>query len=219
VRIAYADPPYPGCAYLYKDHPDYAGEVDHAELLDELAGYDGWCLHTSSVALPLVLGLLGKPEEDYPGVRIMAWVKPFAAFKRNVSVAYAWEPVLVKAARKPVVKAGMTYRDFISEPITLKRGLTGAKPERVCRWLFEVMGCEPEDELHDLFPGTGAVMEAWETWKARPSLFQKPVSPWAEVEKLIEYDAATYEHADAFARSLTDKPSQPPDDPTFLTRA
>ena len=29
LRIGYADPPYPGQAHLYKDHPDYGGEVDH----------------------------------------------------------------------------------------------------------------------------------------------------------------------------------------------
>lgn len=29
MRLAIADPPYPGCAHLYRDHPDYAGEVDH----------------------------------------------------------------------------------------------------------------------------------------------------------------------------------------------
>lgn len=174
LRIAYADPPYPGCAHLYKDHPDYAGEVDHEELLRQLTeNYDGWCLHTSSVALGYVTSLLSAYEGYYPinDVRVMAWVKPFAAFKANVSVAYAWEPVLVKAARKPVVKAGMTYRDFMSESITLKRGLTGAKPERVCHWLFEVMGCEPHDELADLYPGTGAVFEAWQTWRDQRTLF------------------------------------------------
>jgi hypothetical protein len=161
-RIAYADPPYPGCAHLYKDHPDYAGEVDHYELALRLHRFDGWCLHTSSVALPLVLREIERANHvDY---RIMAWVKPFAAFKRNVPVAYAWEPVLVKAARKPVVKTGMTYRDWCSENITMKRGLTGAKPEYVCHWLFEVMGCDRDDELFDLYPGTGAVTKAWETW-------------------------------------------------------
>jgi hypothetical protein len=163
LRIAYADPPYPGCAHLYRGHPDYAGEVDHKELVDRLeAEYDGWCLHTSSTALAHVLSCI---ELAHVGVRVMAWVKPFAAFKRNVSVAYAWEPVIVKAARKPVVKLGMTYRDWLAEPITLRRGLTGAKPDAVCRWLFEVMGCEPDDELHDLYPGTGAVSRAWDAWQ------------------------------------------------------
>lgn len=172
LRIAYADPPYPGCAHLYRDHPDYAGEVDHGRLASDLLEYDGWCLHTSSPALPDVMGhVLNHGHEHF---RVMAWVKPFAAFKANVSVAYAWEPVLVKAARKPVVKPGMTYRDWLAEPITLKRGLTGAKPEAVCRWLFEVMGCEPQDELVDLFPGTGAVGRAWESWRSQLSLLAEP---------------------------------------------
>lgn len=160
MRVAIADPPYPGCAHLYKDHPDYAGEVNHWDLLNELDhDYDGWLLHTSSVALREILPLC--PSD----VRVMAWVKPFAAFKANVPVAYAWEPVIVKACRKPVVSGRLVMRDWIAESITLKRGLTGVKPEAVCRWAFEVLGMEPDDELHDLFPGTGAITQAWERWR------------------------------------------------------
>lgn len=161
ARVAIADPPYPGCAHLYRAHPDYAGEVDHRALLLELdAKYEGWLLHTSSVALPEIASRIPK------GARIMAWVKPFAAFKANVPVAYAWEPVIVKAVRKPVVSGRMVLRDWVSEPITMQRGLAGAKPERVCHWAFEVLGLEPTDELIDLFPGTGAVIQAWESWRA-----------------------------------------------------
>ncbi|WP_244295086.1 hypothetical protein [Paracoccus versutus] len=36
MKIAYADPPYIGCAHLYRDHPDYAGEVDHVRLIERL---------------------------------------------------------------------------------------------------------------------------------------------------------------------------------------
>lgn len=170
MRIAYADPPYPGCAHLYADHPDYAGEVDHADLLARLnAEYDGWVLHTSSQAVPLLAPLIP------PGARWMAWVKPFAAFKRNVSVAYAWEPVIVKAARKPVVSKRLVMRDWVSEPITMKRGLTGAKPEAVCHWAFEMVGARPDDDLHDLFPGTGAVMKAWQTWQGKFVLPDAPL--------------------------------------------
>lgn len=164
MRLGYADPPYPGMsAKHYKDHPDYAGEVDHAELLKRLDGdYDGWLLHTSSVALPEIIA--AATGGGVVGYRVMAWVKPFCAFKRNVSVAYAWEPVLVKAARKPVVSGRIVMRDWVSESMTMKKGLTGVKPEAVCRWAFEMLGAEPDDELDDLFPGTGAVMTAWLAW-------------------------------------------------------
>lgn len=165
AKVAYADPPYPGqSAKHYSGHPDYAGEVDHRELLRRIHfRYDGWLLHTSSTALPGLLQIAH--EERITGFRIMAWVKPFAAFKRNVPVAYAWEPVLVKPCRKPTVSKRLTLRDWISEPITMKRGLSGAKPEAVCRWAFEVLGMEPADTLVDLFPGTGAVTAAWEAWR------------------------------------------------------
>ena len=102
MRIAYADPPYIGCAHLYKDHPDYAGEVDHDELIARLESeYDGWVLHASATAGSMAV--LAPLIDKIPGARWMSWVKGFAAFKKNVSVAYAWEPVIVKAARKPVV--------------------------------------------------------------------------------------------------------------------
>src|SRR5262249_9327369 len=50
-----ADPPYPGKARLYRDHPHYRGEVDHAVLIGHLAAYDGEALSTSAAALPQVL--------------------------------------------------------------------------------------------------------------------------------------------------------------------
>jgi hypothetical protein len=175
VRIGYADPPYPGqAAKHYKDHPDYAGEVDHVDLLRRLdADYDGWLLHTSSTTLGHVLDCAH--QYGIAGYRIMAWFKPFAAFKRNVSVAYAWEPVLIKPVRKPVVSGRLVMRDWVEEPvdqavrcsITMRKGLSGAKPEKVCWWAFEMLGSQPDDELADLFPGTGAVTAAWETWCAQ----------------------------------------------------
>lgn len=171
-RLGYADPPYVGCAHLYRDHPDYAGEVDHRVLIERLEGeFDGWALHAA--ATPRSYAVIIPLVEKIEGVRICQWVKPFAAYKRNVPVAYASEPVFIKAARKPVVSKRHVSRDWIAEPITLRRGLTGAKPEKVCHWAFELLGARPEDELHDLFPGTGAVTEAWRTWRG---LFTLPES-------------------------------------------
>lgn len=169
ARIAYADPPYIGCAHLYAEQPDYAGEVDHAALIDRLeADYDGWVLHAAATARSFAT--LAPLVAAVPGARWMSWTKGFAAFKRNVPVAYAWEPVIVKPARKPVVSKRLTMRDWIECSITLRRGLTGAKPEAVCHWAFEMVAARPDDDLHDLFPGTGAVTRAWETWRGKFTL-------------------------------------------------
>jgi hypothetical protein len=171
LRIGYADPPYIGCAHLYRDHPDYAGEVDHAALIERLQDeFNGWVLHASATAASMATLA---PLVASTGARWMSWNKTFAAFKKNVSVAYAWEPVIVKAARKPVVSKRIVMRDWHACQITLRRGLTGAKPESLCHWAFEMVGARPEDELHDLFPGTGAVTEAWRTWRG---LFALPVA-------------------------------------------
>lgn len=174
LRMAYADPPYVGQSKKhYGDHPDYAGEVDHGELIGRLVSEypDGWALSASSPSLRLILPMC--PED----VRVAAWVKPFAAFKRNVRVAYAWEPIILKPA--PRLDGAAPTRDFVEdvrlidldvavrEPIAMRRGFTGAKPDNVCFWLFEALGLRPCDQLDDLFPGSGAVGRAWEKWSGR----------------------------------------------------
>jgi hypothetical protein len=155
MRIAYADPPYIGQAKKHYAMP----EVDHAELIDALCrDYpDGWALSASSPTLREILPLC--PAD----VRVAAWVKPFASFKPNVNPAYAWEPVIFRGGRKRDRKA-QTVRDWVSCNITLRRGLSGAKPVPFCFWLFELMGMQPGDELVDVFPGTKAVTKAWSTY-------------------------------------------------------
>lgn len=145
-------------AHFYVDHPDYGGEVDHAQLVQRLdTEYDGWVLHTASSTLREVWNLC-------PHARLLTWVKPFASWKKNVYPAYAWEPVLFVPGRNDFGNRE-TPRDWYSESITLKRGLTGAKPEAVCHWLFDCLGARPgEDDLDDLFPGSGAVTRAWESY-------------------------------------------------------
>lgn len=159
MKFAYADPPYIGQA---KRHYQCA-EIDHCELIARINSEfpDGWALSASSPSLRLILPMC--PED----VRIAAWVKSFCAFKRGVRPAYAWEPVIYRGGRNPVnghaaaipEKNGKqtTPKDFIVEPITLKKGLVGAKPERVCRWILELLNVQSGDELVDLFPGTGVM--------------------------------------------------------------
>jgi hypothetical protein len=90
-------------------------------------------------------------------------VKPFAAFKPGVRVAYAWEPILVKGARKGS-RADPTIPDWVAANITMRRGLVGAKPEAFCFWLFAMMGMRRGDAFEDVFPGSGAVSDAWARW-------------------------------------------------------
>lgn len=168
MKIGYADPPYIGCAHLYKDHPDYAGEVDHPRLLERLMDeFDGWVLHAG--AHNASEAILGPMAAKY-GLRKGVWVKGFAAGKKNVPTMYAWEPVYIKTARKPVVSKRIVNRDWIMCSITLRKGLTGVKPEAVSHWAFELAACRPEDTLDDMFPGTGAVARHWQTWQGKFTL-------------------------------------------------
>lgn len=180
MRFAYADPPYPGMAHFYVDHPDYAGEVDHAALLERLGGYDGWILHTAATTLRLVLPLCP------PEARVMAWTKPFASWKKGVYPAYAWEPVILCGGRNDF-GGRQTPPDFCAEGITLQRGLTGAKPERVCHWAFDCLGAVPADDFDDLFPGSRAVSRAWESYCAQPRLAFPSVP---DAEPMFEGEAA-----------------------------
>jgi hypothetical protein len=164
MRFAYADPPYLGCGAKHygTHHPDAADWDDpetHRALIGRLtAEYpDGWAL---SCHVPSLRVLLPMCPDD---VRIGAWVKPFHALKRGVRPSYGWEPVIFRGGRNrnhpPPPKGGTatTPRDFISANITLRKGLTGAKPEPVCRWVLDILGFRPGDTLVDLFPGTGVM--------------------------------------------------------------
>ena len=95
TRNTYADPPYPGKARLYRDHPDYGGEVDHGALIARLAGYDGWALSTSVEALPVVLALCP------PGVRVAAWHRGERPTRSRWPL-HAWEPVIYCGGRQLV---------------------------------------------------------------------------------------------------------------------
>jgi hypothetical protein len=163
-RVLYADPPYPGMSGLYKEHEDYGGEVNHFDLCSTFKNYDGWILHTASTTLPEVLEIMDDVGIERQSYRIMAWVKPFAAFKKNVPIPYTWEPVLVSPCRKMEVRKTEIVRDHLAERITTKRGLTGAKPEKVCWWLFDCAGMAPGDLLEDRYYGTGAVSRAYQRW-------------------------------------------------------
>ena len=170
--FAYADPPYIGQAKKhYGKHPDYAGDVNHGELIGRLvAEYpDGWALSLSSVSLQQIAPMCP------PGVRIGAWVKPWCSYKPGVNPAYAWEPVIWTGGRKRE-RWDDKIRDWIAQNARTNtfdeqgQPFSGAKPKEFCFWIFELLNMTAEDELHDIFPGSGAVGRAWEAWKRQPRL-------------------------------------------------
>lgn len=154
MRFAYADPPYLGMSKLYPEHPDAArwdSAVEHIALMHALdEAYDGWAMSASAPSLQHLLA------EVPVGARVAAWVKPFAAYKRNVRIAYTWEPVIWHRG-SPRREGEPVGRDHLSESITMRKGLTGAKPERFAQWIMALLGWLPGDEIVDLFPGTGGV--------------------------------------------------------------
>lgn len=168
LRLAYADPPYPGlAARYYREHPDYAGEVDHRALLSRLQGFDGWALSTSADALQYVLGLCGELALD---VRVAAWVR---GSRPGVSAwpRAAWEPVVYAGGRRvPSRDVGDDALVWTSRPRTTDPyRVVGSKPARFAFWLFDLLGARPGDELVDLFPGSGGIARAWELYASRGS--------------------------------------------------
>ena len=156
TRYAYADPPYMGCCRLYDhQHMGYGcwDEIEtHAHLIAKLYRDfpEGWALSATSVSLRAILPYC-------PDTRVAAWVKPFAVFKPGVNPGYCWEPVILYGGRKRTDRTEPTVRDFLSENITLKKGLAGAKPPRFNQWILDLLGYQEGDELVDLFPGTGGM--------------------------------------------------------------
>jgi len=152
VRFAYADPPYLGRCHYYGHHHEapygcWDDPMTHVELLNYLdREYDGWAYSMSSSSLSAL-------AQWVPSARVGAWDKPFASFKPGQRVPYVWEPVLFKTAKQ--FEDAPWTRDFLVEPMSMKRGVTGAKPEAFCRWVLDLLGYQDDDEFTDLFPGSG----------------------------------------------------------------
>jgi len=169
MKAAYADPPYLGCGKKHygdrhEDAADYDDPEFHRALINRLdLEYDTWALSLHEPSLRIILPMCP------PDIRVAVWVKPFAAFKANVTRAWTWEPVIFKFSR-PRTREQDTWRDFVSEPIAMRRGFPGAKPDNFCFWLFEGLNLTPDDEFDDLFPGSGAVGDAWTKWKGAQSI-------------------------------------------------
>ncbi len=147
MRFVYADPPYPGMGAFYEG----GREVNHGLLIRYLDDeFDGWALSTAVKTLKYVIALC--PDD----VRVAAWVKPFCSFKKGVNPVYAWEPVIFKPAPRKHDITKPTTRDYLSANMTMQKGFVGAKPAALFHWVRNLLRMEPDEELLDLFPGSGA---------------------------------------------------------------
>lgn len=173
MKAAYADPPYFGLAKkLYGHLHEAAAEYDtldaHKRLIERMCDeFDCWALSLHEPSLRDILPVCPR------NIRVASWVKPFAAFKKNVTRAWTWEPVIFSFERaRPRSLDQPTWRDHLSEPITMRRGFPGAKPDKFCFWIFDGLNLMPDDDFSDLFPGSGAVSAAWDKWRKAKGSFQ-----------------------------------------------
>ncbi len=172
--MAFADPVYLGMAAQYsipgtpEYHPEAAvwdDPLEHQRLMLRLDAEfaDGWAYCLQAPALRTLLPLA--PE----GVRVCAWVKPWATWRPGAGPAHAWEPLIVRCGKRKVVDR--RPRDWVAASVGHKHTdpFFGAKPPEFSRWIFDLfaLGEHPDDELVDLFPGSGAVTRAWQEFMVR----------------------------------------------------
>ena len=156
MLFAYADPPYyKQGKRLYGDHPQghiWDEKQAHLDLIQRLTNdySDGWALSCNPADLAWLL------PHCPPTTRVCCWAKTFHQIRPNCSVQYAWEPVLVYGGRK-IQKRKPMVRDWMACARSMKKGLIGAKPDAFNRWVLDLLGFIPGDQLDDLFPGTGGM--------------------------------------------------------------
>lgn len=139
-------------------HPD-AGEWDdparHRQLLEDLcAQYSGWAIAT------MMDGLDHYRPLPIPA-RVMVWHKT-TAHPSPHRIANTLEAVILypPEGRRHKPPGALQVPDIIRAP-ALQTGFPGAKPAVWTRWVLDALGYDPDqDELHDLFPGSGAVTAA-----------------------------------------------------------
>lgn len=149
MRVAYADPPYPGQARKRYGRK----EVNHPRLIKRLASYDGWALSTSARALRKLLPLCP------PDVRVASWTKLQHGSPRTRGIHNVWEAVIVRPARN--LQPGTPDALVAASARGGGEDLIGRKPIAFAAWLFGLLGMVAGDQFEDLFPGTGAVTRAW----------------------------------------------------------
>jgi hypothetical protein len=185
MRLAIADPPYPPfngsggrknrASRWYgdkqrsiKDRPaDNHASADvwdditkHRELLLQLLDeFDGFAIATSPDGIaayhPLPIGM-----------RILAWIKPNAIPGAH-RIKSSWEPVLIfPPIGRRSNRQGVGMTSDILTANAPRVGFHGAKPETWTHWVLDALSFDKAtDTVVDMFPGSGQVARAIETYR------------------------------------------------------
>jgi len=178
MRFAYADPPYLGRGEYYRAHHVDAMRWNdpqtHQKLIDRLQAEfgDGWVLSLSEASLRTILPMCPV------GARVGAWISDRARFAgKAVAVRKHFEPVIFMGGRQHAetgnrtadfivtkqerLPAGQPRYAMVKSDIRAGKTFLGRKPSAFCHWVFDLLGVETGDDFEDIFPGSGAVTEAY----------------------------------------------------------
>ena len=182
MRLAIADPPYlgranrwygtgrghrggVGRAAAHEAAAEWDNPATHVALIERLdAEYDGWAIAASADPASTRVYEAALPD----GVRRCVWVKG-NAIPSGSRVSGKWEPVYVKIPEgRSAHRTGAAVNDVLIAGISYRHNYVGSKPYPWTHWVLDMLGYQPDDELHDLFAGSGAVTLATELHTPSP---------------------------------------------------
>lgn len=181
MKFAIADPPYLGSAYRWyglngrakghglgraDQHPEaelWDKPEKHIELANKLLNeFDGFAIALTSHSLSTYLSVIKTEREN--GIRVMSWIKP-ASLPSGSRITQSYEPVIVKIPKdRKGRNSGKQMVDYLIKAAP-RKGFAGSKPKEWTIWVMQAMGVRQEDEVIDLFNGSGAVAKAIEEYK------------------------------------------------------
>lgn len=186
MKLAIADPPYHGRAHRYyglgghgggggnrrkykaDDNPEahlWDKVETHLKLIETLNNeFEGWAIAMSSHNLSIYLSEVQTGSTS--PYRVGAWIKP-SSVPSGSRIRNGWEPVLFRIPNSRRSHAfGFKTQDYvIANP--LRNNFIGSKPPAWTKWVLSVLGATKEDEIIDLFPGSGAVSKELEDFSGK----------------------------------------------------
>lgn len=142
-------------------HPEAAKWDDLTEhrklLLHLVENFDGWAIATTPDGLQAYFPLPMNAQ-------IMAWHKP-TAMRGGGRIIERWEPVIVYVPEGRQTREGAGVSNVLTanapRATSKRKSFVGAKPPEWTRWVLAALGYDPaEDEVVDVFPGSGSVARA-----------------------------------------------------------